>query len=438
MTSAGGAIGVDLGTSGCRAIALSATGQTLGEARVALPAPLRDGLGVSEQDPALWWAAVVTVLCELAPKVAGSAPLRVCVDATSATLLLTSTNGEPLGTALMYDDTQARTEAAKLAALVPADSPARGAGSSLSKLHYLARRRPGQGPRLALHQADWVLGRLTGRFGLSDWNNALKLGFDPGAVCWPGWLSALDLQGVKLPEVLAPGALAGPLTHGALVETGLPRGTLAVAGTTDSTAAVLATGPLSPGDAVTCLGSTLVLKIVAERPVTAPEFGVYSHRVGDLWLVGGASNSGGAVLRRFFDDAQLRELSAGMDPDRPTGLDYYPLPGPGERFPVNDPGLEPRLDPRPADDQVFLQGMFEGVAGIEARGYRFLTGLGAPRLRRVLTTGGGAANQAWMQIRRRMLGVTVVPADHQEAAYGAARLALWGAEAALCGPGAGG
>ena len=403
---------------------------------MALPAPLRDGLGASEQDPALWWAAVVAVLRELAPKVAWSAPLRVCVDATSATLLLTSSSGEPIGTALMYDDTQARVEAAELTALVPEDSPARGAGSSLAKMLYLARCRPAQGPRLALHQADWILGRLTGRFGLSDWNNALKLGFDPAVAGWPGWVSALDLQGMDLPGVLAPGAPVGPLTDAAVAETGLPRGTLAVAGTTDSTAAVLATGPLNPGDAVTCLGSTLVLKIVAERPVMAPEFGVYSHRLGDLWLVGGASNSGGAVLRRFFDDAQLRELSAQMDPERPSGLDYYPLPSRGERFPVNDPGLEPRLGPRPADDRAFLQGLFEGIAGIEAHGYRLLTGLGAPGLRRVLTTGGGAANPAWTQIRQRTLGVPVAASAHQEAAYGAARLALWGMEAALRGPGA--
>lgn len=80
-----------------------------------------------------------------------------------------------------------------------------------------------------------------------------------------------------------------------------------------------------------------------------------SHRLGDAWLVGGASNTGGAVLRRFFNDAQLAELTPRMDASRPTGLDYYPLTAPGERFPVNDPGLQPRLEPMPADDAVFLQ-----------------------------------------------------------------------------------
>jgi hypothetical protein len=77
---------------------------------------------------------------------------------------------------------------------------------------------------------------------------------------------------------------------------------------------------------------------------------------GDSWLVGGASNSGGAVLRQLFSDQQLTDLSAGIDPSVASPLDYYPLPAPGERFPVNDPQLQPRLEPRPADDALFLHG----------------------------------------------------------------------------------
>lgn len=78
---------------------------------------------------------------------------------------------------------------------------------------------------------------------------------------------------------------------------------------------------------------------------------------GDQWLVGGASNTGGAVLKQFFSNDQLAHLSAQINADQPSGLDYYPLTKPGERFPVNDPQLQPRLEPRPADDAVFLQGV---------------------------------------------------------------------------------
>ncbi len=56
----------------------------------------------------------------------------------------------------------------------------------------------------------------------------------------------------------------------------------------------------------------------------------------------------------------MTALSAMVNPDKPTGLNYYPLPSKGERFPVNDPELPPRLTPRPDDAATFLQGMFEG------------------------------------------------------------------------------
>jgi hypothetical protein len=177
---------------------------------------------------------------------------------------------------------------------------------------------------------------------------------------------------------------------------------------------------------VTTLGTTLVVKVLSDRPVFAARYGVYSHRLGDSWLVGGASNSGGAVLRRFFADDELAALSARIDPARASPLDYYPLPRPGERFPVADPALLPRLDPRPADRVAFLHGVLEGLARIEALGYRRLAELGAPFPTRVLTTGGGAVNATWTAIRARHLGVPVSAVADRDAAYGAALLARAG------------
>ena len=73
-----------------------------------------------------------------------------------------------------------------------------------------------------------------------------------------------------------------------------------VAGTTDGCAAFLASGASEAGDGVTSLGTTLTLKLLSATPVFAPQFGVYSHRIGDQWLAGGASNSGGGVLASLF------------------------------------------------------------------------------------------------------------------------------------------
>ena len=113
--------------------------------------------------------------------------------------------------------------------------------------------------------------------------------------------------------------------------------------------------------------------------------------MGDLWLVGGASNTGGAVLKQFFDADQLAALSAQIDLSQPPcKLDYYPLNTPGERFPINDPDYAPRLTPRPKQDTDFLYGLLDAIARIEAEGYHKLKALGAPAAKRILTAGGGA------------------------------------------------
>ena len=92
------------------------------------------------------------------------------------------------------------------------------------------------------------------------------------------------------------------------------------------------------------MGSTLAVKLLSRNKVEDARFGVYSHRLDDKWLVGGASNTGGAVLRQLFTDEQLEKLSEQINPELPSPLDYYPLPAVGERFPVADPNMMPRYD----------------------------------------------------------------------------------------------
>ncbi|MFC6488703.1 FGGY-family carbohydrate kinase, partial [Nitratireductor sp. GCM10026969] len=233
-----------------------------------------------------------------------------------------------------------------------------------------------------------------------------------------------------LPEVLAPGTPMGRITEEAAAEFGLPGETILVTGTTDGCASFLATGAAEIGDAVTALGSTLTVKMLCDRPIFAPEYGVYSHRFGDRWLAGGASNTGGNVLAAFFTPDELAALSQRIDAASDSGLDYYPLLKKGERFPVNDPELAPRLEPRPADDAAFLQGLFEGMAAVEALGYRRLAELGAPPLASLRTVGGGARNAQWTEIRARRLAVPFRDSRSEETAAGTAFLALEGAERA--------
>ena len=418
-------LGVDVGTSGCRAVAISDDGRPEGLGAVQMAAPEQLGVAI-EQDPAVWWSAVEQALSMLLSQIDRSAIRAIAVDGTSGTLLLTDAGGAPLGEGLMYNDARAVEEAARVEAIAPPTSGALGATSALAKLLHLTSSGQAEDAVHALHQADWIAARLSGRIGFSDQNNALKLGYDVVEQRWPSWLGKLGVQRELLPEVLVPGAVIGPITNAQARKLGLSPDVLVVAGTTDGVAAFLATGAFESGDAVTSLGSTLVVKQLTERPLFDPKSGVYSHRLGELWLSGGASNSGGAALARFFDVEAMDRLTPLLRADRPTGFDYYPLPGTGERFPINDPAKPSITEPRPEDDATFLQGLLEGIAGIEALAYERLRALGAPPLGRVRTVGGGAANPAWTAIRSRRLGVPLLDAENTEAAFGAARLARKG------------
>ncbi|AJY38178.1 FGGY-family carbohydrate kinase (plasmid) [Burkholderia humptydooensis] len=416
-------IGIDIGTSGVRAVAQDESGAVLAQSRKPLPAPRREGSSGARitQDPALWWTAVETALHALLDQVDRASVTALAVDGTSGTLLLCDDAGRPLSAGWMYNEASCEAEAARVSTAAPAASPARGLASPLARLLHLQAQHPEAAH--ALHQAEWIAGCLTGCWGLSDENNALKLGYDVRARCWPDWFDALGVRREMLPRVHPPGTPLA-LVDGELAQRfGLRAGVLVGAGTTDGVAAFLATGASEIGDAVTSLGSTLVVKQLSDRPVFAPEQGVYSHRLGERWLPGGASNSGGAALLRFFSAAQMDALTPCLRPDEPTGLDYYPLPADGERFPVCDPAWPARVAPRPDDDTHFFQGLLEGMAEVERLAFGRLASLGAPRLTRVFTAGGGAHNAAWRRIRARVLGVPVLQPAHVDAAVGAARLA---------------
>jgi sugar (pentulose or hexulose) kinase len=413
-------LGLDLGTGGVRACAIDADAKIAGIATTALPSPRQDGDAI-DQEPTLWWDAVVETIGKLT--VDRTAIQRISVDGTSGTLLLTDGDGRPLTPGLMYNDARAGAEAARIGGIAPAESGAHGRSSALAKLLHLLSQG-GDQARHALHQADWIAGRLSGRFDGSDENNALKLGYDPVTRRWPDWLDRLGVPRALLPQVRVPGAEIGAIDPTMARRLGLSASTKIHAGTTDGVAAFIATRASRPGDAVSSLGTTLVVKLLADKPVFAADQGIYSHRLGDRWLAGGASNTGGAALLAHFSAAELEAMTPKLKPAQPTGLDYYPLPKPGERFPIADPNLPPRVTPRPADDVVFFQGLLEGIAAVEAMAYRRLAELGAPALRRVISIGGGARNAAWSEIRYRRLGVPVTVAEQTEASYGAALLAL--------------
>ncbi|MHB1515290.1 MAG: FGGY-family carbohydrate kinase [Acidiferrobacteraceae bacterium] len=415
------AIGIDIGTSGCRAIALDSRLRVIARQEVRLLPPERTA-SRSSQDPEHWWIAVCGALRGLL-RDAPVASAAIAVAGTSATCLLCDARGHPLTAGLMYDDSRAHAEAGRISAAGGGENPACHAQSSLSKLLWWGSQGMPEDTRYLLHQADWITARLTGVFGTSDYNNSLKLGFDAVTGMWPPWFSRLPIDMKLLPRVVAPGTPLGAVRAGIARALGLPKTTTVVAGTTDSVAAFLASGACVPGDAVSSFGSTIALKLLTETPVTSAPHGVYSHRLGHVWLAGGASNAGGGALAAHFTPEELDRLTARIDPGRPTGLCFYPLPGVGERFPIADPGKRTVLEPRPADPAIFLHAMIEGLAQIEAEGYALLARLGASPVKRLWTSGRTADNPVLRRLREQRFGKMLQPEREITPAAGAARLA---------------
>ncbi len=378
--------------------------------------------GESLRDPRVWLAAVSAALRGALEGVEAAGIAALCVDGTSGTVLAVDALGRPLGEAMMYNDAAEPAGVMAIAESAPDVSAAHGTTSGLAKAMQLRTLKPNR----VLHQADWIASRFSGRY-VTDANNALKTGYDPIASRWPDWIGEVGFNIGLLPEALAPGQTVGRVTSEAAETFGLSPATRVVAGTTDGCASFLATGAAEVGDAVTAIGTTLTLKLLSDRPIFSPQYGIYSHKLLGMWLAGGASNSGGGALLAHFSAQEMEALTPSLDPDTPTGLDYYPLARPGERFPINDPDYPPRVAPAPQSRARFLQGLFEGVADIEALGYARLAELGAPKLKSMRTVGGGARNPAWTRIRALKLGVPMLEPRSDEAAYGAALLARAGA-----------
>lgn len=425
-------LGIDIGTSGIRGCCIDDEGEELVNHHIAIDMQPRSDDGCNEQDPKIWLQEldklISAISCSLQKLNRSYLIKAISIDGTSSTLIACKKDGTPLSPALMYNDQQSLQQAETISRFAPGQCAVHGPSSSLAKALLLLKKYPAT--EIFCHQADWLAASFTGQYNISDENNCLKLGYDSITRSWPAWLHNNSENAVipieLLPQVVAPGTKLGNIKSTLIKKYQLDENCCVVAGTTDSNAAVLATGANKIGDAVTSLGSTLVIKLFSDKPIFNPEYGIYSHLINGHWLVGGASNSGGKALLQHFTQQQLDEMTKQLKPEQSTGLNYYPLPGVGERFPVCDSNKQSCTSPRPESDVVYFQGLLEGIAKIEAEGYKKLQSLGAKSPLRIFTTGGGNKNPAWKIIRERITGIEVLDAVHSEASYGSALLAKQG------------
>ena len=420
-------LGLDLGTQGCRAVAVDEMGNQLTSARVALSGTRRAGR--HEQDPAAWIAAVHDVLAQVSAALDGRSTGGVAICGTSGTIVMADGELNPLTSGLMYDDARGAERVAELAEIW-SDCAARNGYRiqptwALAKLASLLRDRPELRGSHMFHVADYIGSVLAGRPVATDWSHALKSGYDLVAERWPE--AELERAGIPvslLPPVVRPGVVVGTVGGAASSATGISCGTPIVAGMTDGCASQIAAGTVRPGQWNCALGTTLVFKGVADRLIVDPDGAVYSHRHPDGgWLPGGASSSGAGALATAFPDTEPAKLDQMAAPLLPTDLVSYPISVPGERFPFVRPDAEPFRSSTPASEGELAASLIQGVAFVERLCLSHLADLGADTSGALSFTGGATNSELWNQTRVDVLGREARLPRYPEAAFGMAVVA---------------
>ena len=383
------ALGIDLGTTGVRVAVINKEKELIHTSS----SMYKNGLEICKD-----WEDCCEELINNIPRKIKKYLKAISIDGTSGTLLACDKNGAPLGNAIPYH--KSFKEKKSLINKITSSYSKQSFDSLERALHLIER----YGNNILLrHQADWISGWIIEDWEWGEEANNIKLGWDLISHSWPKCFYTEDWFEV-LPKVISSGEIIKKISLNKAQKFNLPDDVLIIAGTTDSNAGVIAANS-SKEEGVTILGSTIVIKKFVDKPIIFK--GVTNHRVGGKWLTGGASNTGGCVLKKFFLDQEIEELSKQINPDFESGLKLLPLASRGERFPVNDENLEPILKPRPTSDALYLHALLEGLAKIEKKGWDTLYKKGVTYPERIITIGKGALNFQWQKIREKIIGIPI-------------------------------
>ncbi len=404
-------LGIDAGTQGVRATAADENGKLIASAHrqyehFNLAAEAMIPKGYREQSPEEWWDACRQVLGEIRCDIenhAGNAVCPVaaiCIDGTSGTIVPMDEENRPIGNAIMYNDVRGN------------------GGKALPKIKWCREYGAGPEHRQAsryVHHADYLAGKLSGVYGVTDWSNALKSGYDVRREEWTP--EAREAFGTDLLKVVAPGTEIGEV-HICDDELAYLNGARLVAGASDGYMSAVATCAVNPGEWASIIGTTLILKGVTTGFIEDPNGCVYCHKHPQgYWMPGGASNVGGRCLNEWFGEENFADLNRKAEMETPTGILEYPLMVNGERFPFLNsdyPGF---------GDHGNYTAVIEGIAYVERLCLEELEKLGCEVGDTIYSTGGACKSDVWLQIRADVLGRTIKVPELTDAAIGGAMLA---------------
>lgn len=424
-------MGIDVGTQGVRCIVADEKGALAAAKSVPFGKLNESDIpGHYEQRPDMWWQTVAAAVsdCTRQLRDAGISPEAIgsiALDGTSGTVLPVDREGNPLGNALMYNDTRAQGQVARVRQASASHEAKMGlrfnSSFALPRLLWFREEQPEiyEKAHRIIHQTDYLVGCLCGEFGVSDYSNSLKTGYDLIDEKWPELLADLQLSPEKLPKIVPPGAPIGQVSAAAARLLGLSEKTLVVAGATDGYASALAAGAVRVGDWASIIGTTLVIKGVSRDIVIDPTGSSYCHRLPTgAWMVGGASNVGGRSLNARFGTDRFQELNTWVDGLSPTGVRMYPITGRGERYPFVNPNAEEFIVGDVSDERVLYTAIMEGVGLTERLAYEQNMANGCTVGSEIFTSGGACKSNEWLRIRASILNRSLKVPKVVDAAMG--------------------
>ena len=341
---------------------------------------------------------------------------KLAISGTSGTLTALDLKGDPIGEAIPYYEA-CNENKFLIESLTSEADHLQTPYSSLAKALKLIDK---YGINILLrHQSDWITGWFLKDWTYGEEGNNLKLGWDLMKESWPK--SYLNTSWQKcLPRIIKSGKIIGQVDPSLAESFKMNKKLMLTTGTTDSNASLIAAG-LGKKDGLTVLGTSIVVKKIIDNPIK--EKGITTHRVGDNWICGGASNAGCGILSKFFSDLEIKELSRQINTSQNTSLNLLPLNGKGERFPIDNPNLEPILNPRPVSDALYLHALFEGLANIELKGWQKLNELTGSLPKKIISIGGGSKNPQWRKIREKIIQIPIISCN-KTTSFGTALLAI--------------
>lgn len=422
-------IGIDLGSQGLRVAVLDDSGNLVASANEALELTEANR---QEQNPDEWWRLCIRCVKKATQNLPASVTknfIAIAVSSTSGTVIPLDKNNAPLSNAVLYSDTRSARQAERCKQMAQKSMlyGFTGFNSScgLSKMVWFSDNFPEKVPEIKqwIHAADFITGKLSGVYNVTDHTNALKSGYDLTAFRWPEYLTGeLNLLSGWLQQVVSSGTIIGRISETAAEETGLPGHLLVSVGITDGCASQVASGAMTPGQWNTTIGTTMVIKGVTRNAVKDPEGRIYNHRHPEgYWLPGGAGNIGADWVSKEYGtvvEAFVKSAASLI----PTGEMAYPLMQHGERFPFIAPQAE-GFQPRHLPGAKLFAAKMEGVAYTERYAYALMEGLSGEKADAVFTAGGASNNELWLKIRSAVLNKPIYKMKHVSGAVGAAIVA---------------